>query len=47
VIEKERRAYAERQQAQAFRPIERKKLEGNIKEFTRLSVKRALEKGAP
>lgn len=41
VIEKERRAHNERlEQYGSHRPIERKKLEGNIKEFVRLSIRR-------
>lgn len=42
VVEKERRAHAERlaQTGGAPKPIERRKLEGNIKEFVRLSIRR-------
>ncbi len=40
VIDKERRAYADRLEQSMFRPMERKKLEGNIKEFVRLSIRR-------
>jgi hypothetical protein len=40
VVEKEAAAFAERQAAQSFKPIERLKLEGNIKEFVRLSIRR-------
>ena len=40
VVEKERRAYAERQEQSLPRPMERRKLEGNIKEFVRQSIRR-------
>jgi hypothetical protein len=40
VFEKELSAFSERQAAGAFKPIERSKLEQNIKEFVRLSIRR-------
>ncbi|GAX78575.1 hypothetical protein CEUSTIGMA_g6014.t1, partial [Chlamydomonas eustigma] len=40
IIEKERHAFQERQEQEMHRPMERKKLEGNIKEFVRLSIRR-------
>ena len=40
MVEKERRAYAERQEQSLPRPMERRKLEGNIKEFVRQSIRR-------
>lgn len=40
VIDKERRAYAERRAQALHKPIERRKLEMNIKEFVRGTVKR-------
>jgi hypothetical protein len=40
VVEREEAAAAERQAAGFFRPIERAKLEANIKEFVRLSIRR-------
>jgi hypothetical protein len=40
IIEKERKAYAERLDQNLPRPMERRKLENNIKEFVRQSIKR-------
>ena len=40
IVEKEQQAYAERQQAGQFRHIERAKLEANIKEFVRVSIRK-------
>ncbi|KAI8470635.1 MAG: hypothetical protein J3K34DRAFT_521189 [Monoraphidium minutum] len=40
VVEKEGAAYQERSRAGAYAPIERPKLEANIKEFVRLSIRR-------
>jgi hypothetical protein len=40
VFEKEVTAFSERQAGGTFRPIERSKLEQNIKEFVRLSIRR-------
>jgi len=40
VVEKERRAYDERRQQGVFKLIEKRKLENNIKEFVRLSIRR-------
>ena len=39
-MEKEAAASAERHAAGSFKPIERSKLEANIKEFVRLSIRR-------
>jgi hypothetical protein len=39
-VEKEAAACAERQAAGSHKPIERSKLEANIKEFVRLSIRR-------
>ena len=40
VVEKERHAYEERLQQSVYRPIEKKKLESNVKEFVKQSVRR-------
>jgi len=40
VVEKEGQAYMERSRSGQFAPIERFKLENNIKEFVRLSIRR-------
>ena len=40
VIDKERKAYAERQSQNLPRPMERRKLEGNIREFVKQSIRR-------
>lgn len=40
IVEKEAAACAERQAAGSHKPIERSKLEANIKEFVRLSIRR-------
>ncbi len=40
MVEKEGQAYAERSRGGQFAPIERFKLENNIKEFVRLSIRR-------
>ncbi|MEW5316180.1 MAG: hypothetical protein WDW38_007566 [Sanguina aurantia] len=40
VVEKERRAFETRQQQSQNRPIERKKLEANLKEFVRQSIRK-------
>lgn len=40
VFEKELSAFSERTAGGAFKPIERRKLEQNIKEFVRLSIRR-------
>lgn len=40
VVEKEGVAYQERSRGGQFAPIERLKLENNIKEFVRLSIRR-------
>lgn len=40
IVEKESAACAERQAAGSHKPIERSKLEANIKEFVRVSVRR-------
>lgn len=40
IVEKESAACAERHAAGSFKPIERSKLEANIKEFVRLSIRR-------
>jgi hypothetical protein len=40
VVEKEGQAHAERSRGGQFAPIERFKLENNIKEFVRLSIRR-------
>lgn len=45
VVERERQAYAARQASGDARPIERSKVEANIKEFVRLSIRR-LHEGA-
>jgi hypothetical protein len=45
VVERERQAYAARQASGDVRPIERSKVEANIKEFVRLSIRR-LHEGA-
>lgn len=50
IVDKEAAACAERQAAGSFKPIERSKLEANIKEFVRLSIRRlhaARPGGAP
>lgn len=39
-MEKERHAYEERLQQSVYRPIEKKKLENNVKEFVKQSVRR-------
>lgn len=40
IVDKEAAACAERQAAGSHKPIERSKLEANIKEFVRLSIRR-------
>ena len=40
VVEKERRAFSERGQQAVKKPIERRKLEANLKEFVRQSIRR-------
>ncbi len=40
VVDKEREAFEERQQQSQYKPIERRKLEGNIKDFVRMSIRR-------
>ena len=39
-MDKERKAYADRQAQNLPRPMERRKLEGNIKEFVKQSIRR-------
>lgn len=49
IVDKEITAFAERQASGTFKPIERAKLEVNIKEFVRLSIRRlhAARTGGP
>lgn len=44
VMAKERRAFHERRSAGVYKPIERHKLEGNLKEFVRSMIKRMRER---